>query len=1166
MSESLPLVPQEHRPQREAPYIGREPEASKRKKTSNEGVRLNFGTEMQHRLNSIANGDNTLKNKKHLLGVLGKQRDIFNKEGLTEDDFEVGMTYFLSFNAYIEEKLEEDIDEVEVNALKELQTKCRLYMKDISEKIEALQAPASPEALASLQEVGMASNSGPTPRAVEQPERTMSSGNRAKIEEAKRRRKEELSSAEEYISSVVEDVLRKTMSLEDFEGEQGNLTGPKHLIAKKIMDRIEGAEELHETSNTEQKKAILQRLDVLMEDIKNEIKKLGEIKPRDRTVESSLRSILDASIDTINAHKKKLEIENKPEKKREDKNKNKKEEETKYEIRNLSELEVLLSETLANPELTVTSTEREMIVAQVERVLQKSTLEEGEVDKILTIISDIYGGEMIKVDQRKIPVAGQKIKLGFRFNDKRSLVTTLYGIFYNKKTSIQRQKEFEKREKERNNPPVQEQHFSIHGSGSLLMFLEKIYSDPNIIISEQQKDSILQQTKNSIDKEFKLIQKTLTYTLVDLELRIDAINSLIDKTLEKPFLPKIRSEQDRTYTKKYENTASLLKGIRSILKEVQKRIDNTKAETETPATHVEAAQEVATTPPNPTETQNPSSSPELTPDFTPLTPEIILQEIITPSSESFNIPENIKQDNDFENWLHRIAEKKCRGDLYDPKYNDKKPIEEWYKEYTDTSKLILQIQELLANESAFDHVFAGFTNTEEKEFARKNMGKELEWQMYLNPEGTKRKIEYIFELIERLKNKNEEIAKLEKIKKELEDAQTQTTSMRRLSGEAAFDVVHPKNISRVADLTGFLNDIQENYAYYSNTGKNKNSVGYIRSMFSKYKDSRKKGIAGHVTSKIPWYKKLGYTISQYSPFGHELEDHEDVNSFERIINFLQSENLVPNEGISEEEASDNMHKLLAKLQQVKDILAKDPTETPEGAISELPSEDNSDTLKDKLKKLYNIYVENMGRQTSFQKNINSSSFNLAQSQKEKLLQTTKLGRDEGIVTRLNRTLQMSIDFSHFTQETRSMFALKKLSELNEEFKKAKQKTTPPNFRYFEARLQTIPVDEENSSPEVVLEYKKLSLEISQAYIALANKDKSGSSIADIKSMKHYRNILESDSVAEDEKKKYLRAAIKLLTESINDSTRPKNTFRKIELGRFIDFFQLQLDQLEQSTQ
>lgn len=1161
--ESSPLGSPEQA-QREAPYIGTEPKPSK-------GVKRHpvFNAETKQSLDVLADIENTeqiIAKKKHLLRVLAAKYDFFNRTDLTQDDFETGILFFQNFNDYIGEKIKTLTDEKRKKVLEELETQCGSYLMKIAEKIDALQTPASPEALASLHEagIGMASNSSSAPRTAEEPGRNMSPSKKAKIEEAERKRKEELSSAEEYISSVVEDVLRKTMSLEDF-------AGPKHIIAVKIMNRIKGAEELYETSRPEQKKDILQRLDELIEAIKNEIKKLGENKPEDRTVESSLRSILDASIDTINAHKKKLEIENKPEKKREDKDKEKKEEEIKYEIRNLSELEVLLSKTLANPELTVTSTEREMIVAQVEGMLQKSTLEEEEVEKILTIITDIYGGNMTKTDKhREIAVAGQKIKPNFRFGDKRSLVTTLYGIFYNKKTSIQHQKEFEKREKERENPSVQEQHFSIYGSGSLLTFLEKIYSDPNIMISEQQKDFILQQTERSIDLEFKLIPKSFAQSLIDLELRIDAINSLIDRTLEKSFFPKIMSEQDRIlYTEKYRNTASLLKGIRSILEEVQRRIDNKKTEAATPATRVETTQEVSIRPISSQGEQYVQVNPEDVP-YTPLTPDMVLEEMIT-FSESLDIPEKIEKDELFQAWLHRIAEKKCResSNSRESKFDDMKSIESWYQEYTDTLNPMLQIKELLANEDVFDYVFAGFTDTEEKKFARENMGQEIEWQMYLNSERIKTKINTILTLIENIKARNEEITKLEKVKREIEGAQIPTTSIQRLSGEAAFDVVHPENISKVADLTSFLNDIQENYAYYSNTGKNKNSVGYIRSMFSKYRDSRKKGIAEHVTSKIPWYKKLGYAISQYSPFGHELEDHEDVNSFERIINFLQSENLVPSENTPEEEASNNMHKLLAKLQQVKRILEKDRTKTPEDAISELSSTENSNALKDKLKKLYSIYVENMGRQTSFQKNINHEKLTKAIATKETSINKAKGDKEVIIEKTVQRVLVSSIDFNHFTQETQSMFALKKLSELSKEFEGAKKNQTKtgtsPNFKYFAARLQTISVDEETSSPEVILKYKQLSLEISQAYIALANKDKRGLSIMTLESMQHYENILNGD-IEKDKKKEYLEAAIKLLTESMKTTSQPKNILREVRIRRFIDHFQSKLKELEQPAQ
>jgi hypothetical protein len=953
-------------------------------------------------------------------------------------------------------------------------------------------------------------------------------------------------STNDYIYNLVTEVSQG-MTQEAFKKKQGGLR-------EKFMTEIRLLEEEYRNAPNTKKEASRLEFDILAEFIETQIIRLKTLGNGEKKVQESFINTLENCIATVTAHKPKAIVSKKTKK------------------------ESISNETLGDYVSNLVDdivNDREITDPEDKR----RRIGQSFTNKI-TSLENIHVSnqkDSLKKFDSLIAFTSGKINrltsLGQNKSEAKDLTRTLTNcltmVKQHRQEMVEKNTEQVEEKTERH-----ETTYSLDSISGIKTFLEQVLTDKEFLIDGDIRNDIMDEIEDTFNKE---VSKAKEGTEKEIAEFRQNIFKLLD-TIHDNFGYKTKTINNKTIDtvggkihgqKNSDGKIGLLEDINSICiealkythKEKEAEVQNHLEVSQTDQANIsdrhkrsqgndgefDRTEATAVTTTNETTVESPATS----------TPEEMVALLIDESSDELHISDEIKKDKLFEAWLHRIAERNNKERYNAPTYINPKTIEDWHQEYKASANQILTIKGLLTDKTAFENVFSSFETEEKKDFARKNMGQQLEWELVYDPENAKKKIESILLAHKETIEQNEKAKKLEEKQKEIMRALTNQGG-ERIPGEVAFDIMYGNETfartAKVHDLSRFLTDMSQNYEYYSNADKDSNHVSHMRKMFNRYEDSRRNNTPDkHELDKLSWYKKAKLAIGRKLSFNSKLEDYEDLRSFETIMETMKNLGLVPSANTPKNQSSENMKVVMSGINSAVKTMSAEGNKgmTFEDAVQVL---NLSDEQKERIKTLYRTYIDNRGRHTFFQEQAKQSeaSKKILRSI-DTSIQNAKTKQSEAHMKMESALFDIDqYNFEYFQLAIEQEFALDSLTKLSENLRK--NKNSLKALEDIESKLGRIDSD---MSHEVELAHKRISLELSQAYVTATTKNEKGFVLAP-SSIKHYERILADDKITRKKKEEYLNAVIKLLRDSLAIK---KGTLEQIEIKRFITNFEKKLSNL-----
>lgn len=517
----------------------------------------------------------------------------------------------------------------------------------------------------------------------------------------------------------------------------------------------------------------------------------------------------------------------------------------------------------------------------------------------------------------------------------------------------------------------------------------------------------------------------------------------------------------------------------------------------------------------------------------------LLQSILNESDETVHIDTEIRDDNEFNIWIGKMAK-----NIHKKDFHHKETLEGWYTVYTEQKESIRRIKDLTKDKKVSDMFFAEFTTPELKAFAEKRMFDELEWDLFVNKKEVGDRIIKIEQIKKSCEQKVDQIKKLEEEKIAIENSLKNKDL--RISGDLVFNILHGQGAEKekVSDFVQFLEDMSNNYTYYLGSFKNINKPGTTREMFRLYEQTRKntQNNNGHQSRKINFWNRLVGRARRWRD--DKYPNYEDMRAFEYTIEKMQDLGIVPTNEYQVEEIHNNMIKLEAFTKKAEEAITK-PGVTLEDFLQ---TQDDENESKKMFVAMFETYINNRGRHSSFQKQARESD-------KKDVAFTSINNRIDQAKTeivhedsRLKTHIQDE-NFDSFVNETKEDFLLSELNSAITELRGNKNM----NIKTLDSIAKKLKETEEGvSSDEAILTQRRVSLELAQAYTRIVSNRKE--SVLAPKSMEYYRLILQSSEIEipKTEKKKYIEEILKLLKEEL---PKKQKILEKLEIEKFIKYFE-----------
>ncbi len=486
-----------------------------------------------------------------------------------------------------------------------------------------------------------------------------------------------------------------------------------------------------------------------------------------------------------------------------------------------------------------------------------------------------------------------------------------------------------------------------------------------------------------------------------------------------------------------------------------------------------------------------------------------------------SVPDSIKKDVEFNSWIERMADKEYEGSA--------KKLEDWYDIFTEQKVKMDTIKNILEDSSVSEKLFKNFSTKEDKEFAKKRQIEEFEFALLTDPEE-ERKIDEIIKTYTLTRGIKGQIGHLEASAKSL--LNTAATSGKH-SAEVVFDIIHgpQAEVKKIDDLANFLTDMSLNYKHYSGSIKNDETRDGMSNMFALYKKTRSNP-EEHVGQLKP-IKKLWAKFRNM--FDTSIADHDDSMTFRGKILALRNAGLVETARVSKDAAADNMFRL-------KNFISNLQNEVRNGKkVQEAAAESTDEKGKELFQKMYPQYIESVADNSRMQDQVKDSH-----------IRNTTIGTMNEEAAELKKVLEVNENelvgviggdnWAEFEAMVNQEMAGGKLERLG-------QKLGQPNIDRKTLDSLTSEFEKVDRDHVDSLTYKKVALQLSQAEVRAVANTKDTAAIS--RSVQHYENIFSDNTVTNQEKIKYIDAALSLLKEKRVSQTR----IEQLSTDRIITYFE-----------
>ncbi|MES2985905.1 MAG: hypothetical protein V4686_02130 [Patescibacteria group bacterium] len=487
-----------------------------------------------------------------------------------------------------------------------------------------------------------------------------------------------------------------------------------------------------------------------------------------------------------------------------------------------------------------------------------------------------------------------------------------------------------------------------------------------------------------------------------------------------------------------------------------------------------------------------------------------------------SVPDSIKKDVEFNSWIERMADKEYEGSA--------KKLEAWYDIFTEQKVKIDTIKNILEDSSVSEKLFKNFSTKEDKEFAKKRQVEEFEFALLTDPEE-ERKIDEIIKTYTLTRGIKGQIGHLEASAKSL--LNTAATSGKH-SAEVVFDIIHgpQAEVKKIDDLADFLTDMSLNYEHYSGSIKNDETRDGMSNMFALYNKTRKNP-EDHIGKLKPRQKFWAKFRDFFAPKG--IADYDDSMTFRGKILALRNAGLVETARVSKDTAADNMFRL-------KNFISNLQNEVRNGKkVQEAAAESTDEKGKELFQKIYSQYIESVADNSRMQEKVKHSN-----------IRNTTIGTMNEEATELKKVLEVNEnelvgviggdDWAEFEAMVNQEMAGGKLELLG-------QKLGQPNIDRKTLDSLTSEFEKVDRDHVDSLTYKKVALQLSQAEVRAVANTKDTAAIS--RSVQHYENIFSDNTVTNQEKIKYIDAALSLLKEKRVSQTR----IEQLSTDRIITYFE-----------